>query len=63
LYDGSSFSLKSGVSVSQIFFLILNFLILVLLQRPPASENGRSFHGDVVTFISVFDGIEDDLEA
>jgi hypothetical protein len=36
---------------------------LVLFQTPTASKNSRSFHGEVVTFISVFDGIRDIFEA
>jgi hypothetical protein len=57
------FLLKKWTKVgSQIFFLILNFLILALVQRPTASKNGRSFHGEVVTFISVIDGIRDILK-
>jgi hypothetical protein len=39
------------------------FLILVLFQRPAASKNGRSFHGEVVIFRSVIDGIRDIFEA
>jgi hypothetical protein len=46
-----------------IFFFDSEFLILVLLQRPPASKNGRSFHGEVITFILVIDGIRDVFEA
>jgi hypothetical protein len=45
------------------FFLDSEFLILVLFQRPTSSKNGRSFHGEVVTFISVIDGIRDIFEA
>jgi hypothetical protein len=51
---------QSGVSN---FFFDSEFLILVLFQRPTASKNGPSFHGEVVTFISVIDGIRDIFEA
>jgi hypothetical protein len=58
------FPLKMWTKVRiDFFFLILNFLILVLFQGPPASKNGRSFHGEVVTFISVIDGIRGIFEA
>jgi hypothetical protein len=58
------FLLKKWTKVRAKFFdLILNFLILVLFQRPTASKNGRSFHGEVVTFILVTDGIRDIFEA
>jgi hypothetical protein len=40
-----------------IFFF--EFLILVLFQRPTTSKNGRSFHGEMVTFIWVIDDIRD----
>jgi hypothetical protein len=46
-----------------IFFLDSEFLILVLFQKPTTSKNGRSFHGEVATFISVIDGIRDIFEA
>jgi hypothetical protein len=47
----------------RIFFFDFEFLILILFQRPTSSKNGRSFHGEVVTFISVIDGIRDIFEA
>jgi hypothetical protein len=40
------------------FFSDSEFLILVLFQRPKASKNGRSFYGEVVTFISAIDIFE-----
>jgi hypothetical protein len=46
----------------QNFFFDSEVLILVLFQRPTSSKNGRSFHGEVVTFISVIDGIRDIFE-
>jgi hypothetical protein len=45
------------------FFFDSEFLILVLFQKPIASKNGQSFHGEVFTFISVIDGIRDIFEA
>jgi hypothetical protein len=45
------------------FLFDSEFLILVLFQRQPTSKNGQSFHGEVVTFISVIDGISDIFEA
>jgi hypothetical protein len=48
---------------AKFFFFDSEFLILVLFQRPTASKNGCSFHGEVVTFISVIDGIRDIFEA
>jgi hypothetical protein len=53
------FLLKKWTKVSAKTF----FLILVLFQRPTTSKNGRSFQGEVVTFISVIDGIGDIFEA
>jgi hypothetical protein len=47
----------------QNFFFDSEFLILVSFQRPTSSKNGRSFHGEVDTFISVIDGIRDIFEA
>jgi hypothetical protein len=35
---------------SKKFLFDSEFLILVLFQMPIASKNGRSFHGEVVTF-------------
>jgi hypothetical protein len=48
---------KVDQSWCQNFFFNSEFLNLVLFQRPTSSKNGRSFHGEVVTFISVIDGI------
>jgi hypothetical protein len=45
------------------FFFDFEFLILVLFKRPTTSKNNRSFHGEMVTFISVIDGIRDIFEA
>jgi hypothetical protein len=45
------------------FLFDSEFLILVLFQKPTTSKNGRSFHGEMVTFISVIDGIRDISEA
>jgi hypothetical protein len=56
------FSLKSGLKCAN-FFFDSQFLILVLVQRPTTSKNGRSFQGEVVTFISVIGGIRDIFEA
>jgi hypothetical protein len=47
----------------QIFLFDSEFLFLALFQRPTASKYGRSFQGEVVTFISVFDSIRDIFEA
>jgi hypothetical protein len=58
-YGGSSFSLKSGLKCVPKKIFDFEFLILVLFQRPTSSKNGRSFHGEMVTFISVIDGITD----
>jgi hypothetical protein len=57
------FSLKSGPKWAPIFFFDSEFLILALFQKPTSSKNGRSFRGEVVTFISVIDGIRDIFEA
>jgi hypothetical protein len=58
------FLLKKWIKVgAKFFFLILNFLISVLFQRPTSSKNGRTFHGEVVTFILVIDDIRDIFEA
>jgi hypothetical protein len=57
------FPLKSGPKWVPIFFFDSEFFILVLFQKPTASKNGQSFHGEVVTFISVIDGIRDIFEA
>jgi hypothetical protein len=45
------------------FFFDSEFLILVLFQRPTTSKNGRYFHGEVVTFISIIDGIRNIFKA
>jgi hypothetical protein len=47
--------LKKWTKVGAKFFFDSERLILVLVQRPTASKNGRSFHGEVVTFMSVTD--------
>jgi hypothetical protein len=56
-------SLKKWTKVGANFFFDSEFFILVLFQKPTASKNGQSFHGEVVTFISVIDGIRDIFEA
>jgi hypothetical protein len=58
------FLLKKWIKVRvNFFYLNLNFLILALFQMPHTSKNRRFFHGEVVTFISVIDGIRDIFEA
>jgi hypothetical protein len=57
------FLLKKWTKVAANFFFDSEYLILVLFPRPTASKNGRSFHGEVVIFISVIDGIRDIFEA
>jgi hypothetical protein len=43
------FLLKKWTKVGAKFFVFdSEFLIFVLFQRPTASKNGRSFHGEVV---------------
>jgi hypothetical protein len=59
-----SFLLKKWTKVDAKMFLFdFEFLISVLFQTPHTSKNGRSFHGEVVTFISVFEGIRNIFEA
>jgi hypothetical protein len=53
------FLLEKWTKVDANFFFDSESLILVLFQRPTTSKNGRSFHGEVVAFISVIDGIRD----
>jgi hypothetical protein len=56
------FLLKKWTKAGANFFFDSEFFILVLFQRPTSSKNGRSFHGEAVTFISVIDGIRDIFE-
>jgi hypothetical protein len=58
------FLLKKWTKVrANFFYLILNFRFRYYLKCRPPVKNGRSFHGEVVTFISVIDGIRDIFES
>jgi hypothetical protein len=64
LYGGSYFSLKSGLKwVPNYFFFDPEFLTQIFFKRRAPVKMVDLFHGEVVTFVSGFDGIRDIFEA